>query len=373
LIAQGRGNEALVQCLAPPVRTPWVRLLGRLQKSSKSKLARWQGRREMAKLLSDRDSSSARDVLRFYFRKKTLGEVGSIWGDYFVYRIGQPRHLAALALASNVTANAKPLLDVACGVGHLEHYFTRRRQHVPVVGVDMNFFQLWIAQHWIAPTAHYVCANVADGLPFCSDSFSTVVVSDAYHLLPRRDQLNREVDRVAPNQMIILTRVGNRGVMPAEGSELSLLEYLKELEGRPVQVSSEESLVRDYLARRNPLGRQAEEHARLEHCKWLSFVCNAPAEDSLTTPLQDEPYPHSVGRISLNPIYAQALVGGTTKLQFRFPGTWYAYENHQMLEYHPRRATLDATDRKVLEAGGWTDSLERLLRQFVLIGLPDRY
>jgi hypothetical protein len=83
--------------------------------------------------------------------------------------------------------------------------------------------------------------------------------------------------------------------------------------------------------------------------------------------------PHSVGKISLNPIYAEAYVEGTIKLQFRWPGTHFAYENHQMKEYHPGRATLDAKDRKVLEAGGWNDSLEQLLRQFVLIGLPDRY
>jgi SAM-dependent methyltransferase len=196
--------------------------------------------------------------------------------------------LAALALAANLTRSTKPVLDVACGVGHLDHYLTRRRQQVPLVGVDMNFFQVWIAQHWIAPTAQYVCCNVAEGLPFCSDCFSAVVVSDAYHYLPRRDQFNREIDRVAPNQMIVLTRVGNAAVMPNEGSELSLLEYLKELGGRSVQVFSEESLVQDYLARRNPLSRKAEEPARLEHCKWLSFVCNAPAEASLP-PLQDEP------------------------------------------------------------------------------------
>jgi SAM-dependent methyltransferase len=368
LIATGRGSEALVQCLAPAWRPRWFRVLE--QRLSKlPKLARWRGRQEMEKVLANRDSRTARDILRFYFRRETLGpEVG----DYFIHRFSQPRYLAALALTSNLTPSRKPVLDVGCGVGHLAHYLTRRRQPVKLIGVDMNFFQVWIAQHWVAPLARYACCNVADGLPFCSDSFSAVVVSDAYHYFPRRDQFNGEVDRVAPGRMIVLTRVGNRAVMPNEGSEVTLGEYLKELGGKPVQVFSEEGLVRGYLNDRNPLSRQGEEPGSLEHCKWLAFVCSAPAEAMKSRP-QNEPCPHSVGRISLNPIYAQEIVGGTTKLGFRFPGTWYAYENHQMREYHPGRATLDSQDRKVLEAGGWNDSLERLLRQFVLIGLPDRY
>lgn len=323
----------------------------------------------MSKVLASRDSLSARYVLQFYFRQEPLG---SGTGDYFIHRVGQPRFLAALAVASTLAPDEKPILDVACGLGHLDHYLTCRGRRSPVIGIDMNFYHVWIAKHWIAPSAQYACCNVSDGLPFCDEALSAVVVSDAYHYLPMRDRFNAEVKRVAPGRPMLLTRVGNSEVMPNEGSESSLAGYLGEIGGRQIRVFSEESLVRDYLLRRNPLGRQDELTESLERCKWLTFVCNPTAEASAVQP-EEEPYPHSVGRIGVNPIYRSLADNGRTRLTFQFPAPWFAYENHQMLEYHPRRAMFESADRTVLEAGGWNDSLERLLKQFVLVGLPERY
>lgn len=327
LLISGRGDEALLRCLSPPLRPHWSRSLGgRLSKSWK--LARWYGRREMVKILANRDAITAREVLQFYFSKEALG---ADLGDYFIHRFGQPRHLAALALTSNITGDEMPILDVACGAGHLDHYLTCRRHRTQVIGVDINFFQIWIAQHWIAPLARYVCCNVTDGLPFCSDSFSAVVVSDAYHYFPHRDQFINEIDRVAPEKTLIFTRVGNRDVMPNEGLELSLQNYIHELGRKNTQVFSEEELVRDYLDNRNPLcSHTGSEIRQLDHCKWLSFICNAPVVTSDTC-VSEKSRHHSFDMVKFNPIYEQETVGEITKLKFRFSGLWYAYENHQML------------------------------------------
>jgi SAM-dependent methyltransferase len=372
LIESGQSDDALMRCLAPPSRIAWLRLLGwRLSTSSPAaRLNSWQSKRAITEVLESRDSITARDVLRFFFGYDALG--GPDVGDYFILRFGQPRWVAAVALLERVASGPKPVLDVACGVGHLEHYLTKRANPVDAIGVDINFYHVWIARHWIAPHADYVCCNVTEGLPFQSGTFSATMVSDAYHYFPQRDRFNSEIDRVGTDGPIVLTRVGNRAMMPNEGSEVSLREYLLELGDRETRAFSEESLVRDYLARRNPLDRQGETPEWLEHCKWFSFVSNVssarPAPDRT-----DGKWPHSVGRIGVNPIYGESDSASGTALRFRFPRPWYAYENHQMLEYHPRRAELDSEDRRLLRAGGWSGSLEQLLRQFVLIGLPDRF
>lgn len=371
LLVEGRGDEALVECLAPPCWPVWLqRLRRRLASPSEPKsLVHWWGKRQTMALLRNRSSIAARDVFGVFFSDETLSPD---LGDYFIFRFAQPRHLAALALLSNLDEMDQPIVDFACGCGHLDHYLTCRPHPLRVIGVDLNFYHAWVARHWVAPRGHYICCNVAEGLPFRSGSVSATVVSDAYHYFPRREHFNREVERIAPGRIKILTRVGNRAIRPTEGAELSLHEYRAELGGANIRTFSECRLVRDYLARHDPLGSEPESENALEGSKWLSFVINPPAKPIVAS-ARGGLSPHAVGHIGLNPIYAKSVVAGQTKLWFTFPRPWYAYENHQMLEYHARVATISATDIEALRSGNWNSTLEELLDQFVLIGLPERF
>jgi SAM-dependent methyltransferase len=355
-IVEGHTDRALVRCLLATSPTRW-----RIWR-------RWQEQRKIARFLASRDRWTGRDAIRFLFGPPRI-DLGL--DDYFLYRFSQPRFLAALSLASNLPAGDRPVLDLACGIGHLAHYLTRRNPRSAVVGLDMNFDHVWIARHWVAPEASYVCANVADGLPFVANAFSGVVVSDAYHYFPSRQGLMREVDRVAPGQPLLLTRVGNRDVMPNEGDESTLRGYLAELAPGPCRVFSEDRLVRTYLERDNPLAGTDESEEGLVHCKWLTFARNL--EPRSPEPGCEWAWPHAVGRIALNPIYRQHDTHDGRQLRFQFPGTWFAYENHRMLEYHPRRALLAQDDLAALSTGRWTAGLDTALRQFVLVGLPERY
>jgi len=215
LILAGAGDEALVRCLSAPVMPLKLdRLSWRIANSGPGKrLARWWGARRIRKLLADRDQITAREVFRTFYASDT--PLGLEVGDYFALRFSQPRHLAALALAATLGPAESPVLDIACGVGHLAHYLTRRPAAVQVVGLDINFYEVWLARHWVAPDGAYVCANVSDGLPIRTASMSAVIVSDAYHYFPFREAFNEEVTRVAPSGPYLLTRVGNAAVRPS--------------------------------------------------------------------------------------------------------------------------------------------------------------
>jgi SAM-dependent methyltransferase len=195
-----------------------TRLLGwRLSKGSLAiRLARARGkRRVLRELLASRDASSATEVFRFFYRPESPLDIAV--GDYFSLRFGQPRHLVAVCLLAQLPTDDKPVLDIACGCGHLDHYLTSRIDPLSVVGVDLNFFHAWIARHWIALAGAFVCANATEGLPFADNSFSATICSDAYHCIPERAQLNAEVRRCAPGRPGIITYAGNVGVMPNEG------------------------------------------------------------------------------------------------------------------------------------------------------------
>ena len=355
LLDEQQFEEALVRCLVSPRSTPVLsRLIGWSLSHSKFVLGVQQGIEKTAlkNLLKSRDTLTATEVFEFLCDPNSpLGDTR----DYFIYRFGQPRHLAALALIQSIPPAAEPVLDIACGAGHFEHYLQRRSQPAAVIGCDINFFQLWIAKHWIAPQSDYVCTDVRSGLPFADDAFSATICSDAYHYVENRRALLAEIARCAHDRPVVLTRVGNRSIGPNEGFESDLDGYLREMPD--AQIFHEYGLLRDYLQRRVPRPSSRDE---ARDYKWLSFMWNAPPASA-----PDTEWAHAVGNLVLNPIYQTREEDGELLLQYHFPSDWFAFENGQMLTYLPRRL-------RVMRAELQAPS-EALIRQTVMVGVPDRY
>lgn len=374
LVRRGETMDALLECLVEPYLPRFWRRASRfLRGSTARKAVRAQNKRALLRLLlRRRDVLGAREVLDIYYMSG--GPLDKEVGHYFVCRFGQPRHLAALALAATLKSQTKPILDIACGIGNLEHYLGCRADRSSIVGLDINFHQLWIAKHWMAPAADYVCGDASVGLPFADDAFAATICSDAYHYIGNREGMLREIARCAPGRPVMLTRVGNRAVLPNEGSERPLSGYLEEFASDTVQVFDEDELVRSYLRRADPFDRAPRGSESLSESKWLSFAWNVPDASGRRAGETDTVRPHAVGQIGLNPIYAQhRQSNGDISLRFQFPGIWYAYENHAMLGYHVRSATLGQAQTANLSAWQSDENLRNLVDTFVLLGLPDRF
>ncbi len=85
-------------------------------------------------------------------------------GDYFAHRWSDPTYLAGLALLEQHWPGERPVVEVACGIGHFLRELDGRGVG-PLVGVDVVFSKLWLAQRFVCPAARYVCADVTAGLP----------------------------------------------------------------------------------------------------------------------------------------------------------------------------------------------------------------
>jgi SAM-dependent methyltransferase len=370
-----RAEDALLKCLAVPAlparlesAVGWRLSHGELGRRAARALGERRLRNE---ILTRRDVVGARDVIEFYFLSG--GPLEPALGHYFIRRFSQPRHLAALSLASTIPSEDKPILDIACGLGHLAHYLGSRPDPSPVVGMDMNFYHLWIARHWMAPSARYVCGDASDGLPFGDDAFAATICSDAFHLIPRRDRLVAEIARCAPNRMVVLTRIGNAAVMPNEGVEGTRADYLREIGASPIHCFDEPTLVKSYLRRMDPLALPAASPTALDESKWLSFAWNVQSERRRSI-RSDALGPHAVGTLCVNPIYASTIDRqGDVRLHFEFPAIWYAYENHGMLAYHPRQAHVMRQQLEAISAGAVDDEMRKHVDSFVLIGVPGRF
>jgi hypothetical protein len=64
-----------------------------------------------------------------------------------------------------------------------------------------------------------------------------------------------------------------------------------------------------------------------------------------------------------------AAAAGQVELRFAFPSIWYAYENHGMLAYHPRRVVLSRAQVENLRG----KKFEPDFADLILLGLPRRF
>ncbi|MEJ2888577.1 class I SAM-dependent methyltransferase [Actinomycetospora aeridis] len=108
-----------------------------------------------------------------------LGRVG----DYFLHRDHDPSGLAVLALTAAHPPAGRPVLDLACGAGHL---LRRLAQHGErdLTGVDVVFAKLWLARRFVVPEhVALVCADLAHPWPVPVRRDAYVAAHDVLYFL----------------------------------------------------------------------------------------------------------------------------------------------------------------------------------------------
>lgn len=373
-VEAGQGEDALVSLLSFPV-CPWPFNLSAAGRAASQfgpvGTAGLAVRRQTVRRWLRAGDRTAEDWFSlFYWRSPTLFDPFS----YFFFRFAQPRHLATLALAP---ALGHSVLDLACGYGHTMHSLTAGDAAREAVGLDQNFHQAWVGQHFVAPAARYICADAERPLPFGDGAFASVLCSDAFYYFADKDASMAEIRRVADGGTAVLARVANALVPPHDGYERTPEGYRACAEPWPSRWFDEATLTDLYRRGRTPDFAAPTDTAALAGAKWLYGVA-APDVASLSThdadsdPASDAASEalHLVGTLSLNPLYESSRGGA---LRFRWPSTWFEFENTPMSAYHAVTATMDADASRDLAAGRHTPRLDALAQQFVVIGLPERY
>jgi len=100
-----------------------------------------------------------------------------------------------------------PALDVGCGAGHLEAACPGR----PLVGLDRNFPQLYLARRFVHPQGLFVCADACRPFPFPDGAFAATFSMDVFQYLRERERAAAEMDRVTRRDgQVILSHLRNR-------------------------------------------------------------------------------------------------------------------------------------------------------------------
>ena len=375
-VSAGRGLRALTNLLAfPPKlplgtdRIPLLRTVLSRGVVHRVTLAqrRWEVRRRLVVPPPDQTAEDWLDLC--YLRSRGIDPE---LHPYFLARFGQPRYLSSMTLLQVLRSSSKPVLDLACGFGHLMHYLATRQEPINTVGLDRNFFQLFVARRWIATSSSYVCADAHDGLPFADGAFSATLCTDAFHLLNNKVYSLAELRRCAQRGTVVLDRFGNADLAPREGHELSPQGYLDLVGDTECRIIGETELIDSYLKRQGPQLADRRPLASFGREKWLSLVIgNEPG--LFTDHGRIERWPHGEGPLGLNPIYQVEDVGGRWRLRFAFPSTWYAFENARMVSYHAAELTLEDELLAALEHGDRTERIGELVDRFVVLGMPPGY
>lgn len=371
----GETDEALLDCLVFPRKYP---LQGRLTRahlwpvSLTERTGLAQTRAGLHKLL-DRPEVVAEDVFNFFYSRRSGNN--TYLSEYFLNRFVMPRYLSAMALVQRIEASDRPVLDIACGYGHFEHYLTRRSRVTPAVGVDFNFYQVWGARKWVAPDAWFACCDASVPLPFKSGTFSAAICSDAFMLMPDKPLLVTEVERVAPGRPAIYARVGNKDVSPPNppgGGEMLPAEYLELFGKDQSRGFADDSLWKHYLARSNPVERDPVPMSDFRWEKYLSFVRHPQA---LSAQGEEEgSWCHGVGNLTLNTVVdITADKGDVLDSEFMYRTVWGAYEDADMMAYTPRWGSIVKAELRQAVSNPRSAAASKLVGQFALIGVPDRY
>jgi len=378
LVRADRGLDALVELLSFPPAIPFglearpgVRLP--FTWGPVPRLARAARRGEVAGMLAKLDGLTAQDWMELCYLRSS-GRFSPELFPYFFARFGQPRHLSSLSLLEVLPVEKRPVLDLACGFGHIMYNLGARARPVRSVGVDRNFFQLWVGRRYVAPGQSFVCADRVDSLPFATDTFSASVCTDAFHLFEGQQAAMDELRRTAVNDTVVLDQVGNRLLAPRDtDAERDPQGYTDLVRGAPVRLTCEDDLFAGYRLGQGPQLAEARKPSEFDEHKWLSLV------SSTDTGLFCDHgafgrWPHGEGDRRINSIYrVEHDEDGSVRLVFAFPSTWYAFENAMMSSYTSAGERLDPATFEALAEGRPVPDTDFFVRRFVVLAMPPRY
>ena len=381
LIEAGCHDEALLALMPGPSadapasvrRLPWARplnLLKRLVGRPKDPEPRSWSEQAVAMLMNPGGQVTACDLLAFFFGNKRDNY------DYFSHRFGQPRYLVGLSFASSIHLPNKPILDLACGFGHITRSLVQRAKGQPVFGLDRFFLGLYLAKHWVAPRAQYVCCDSDTSLPFSDATFAAAVCVDAFHYFTNKTTCIRELERLTRDDgFFMLVWVHSANVRrPHDGLPLPPEGYEELVAHLAYRLVADSDVLTRYLQKKGPPLARSADTTRLAHEPLLSLVASRREEILRDYGALDD-WPHAEGCLVLNPLYVEQArdPSGTVCLRRTFPSAFYEEDHAEYKQYLPETVEVPLEVLGDLAQGKRTPIIENLIEQCVVLGMPERY
>ena len=296
-------------------------------------------------------------------------------GTCFLYRFSDPTFVLAESLVRAIGADRRRtshVIDLCGGSGHLTRVLSELSGSRVVVA-DVFYWKLWLAQRFTAPGCAPVCCDANHPLPFKQESFSLVVLSDAFPYIWHKRLLAGEMMRLASEKGTIL--------MPHLHSSLGF-NFSAGMTLTPAAYCDLFTPARPWLFRDSDLLNDILGHTAIDLSRGVTPE-QAGDEPSVTLVASRDGQvfrKHALadpdtltGELRVNPLYRVEQNGAQAALTLTFPTPEYEEEfGGGCRRYLPETVTVDAdlTGRFVPATLG--TAYEELRRRRIVIDAPAR-
>jgi hypothetical protein len=241
----------------------------------------------------------------------------------------------------------------------------------PATLADMYFWKLWLAREFVAPYCEPVCCDANQPLPFARDTFSLVVLSDAFPYIWHKRLLADEMMRLAgPRGTIVMPHLhSSLGENFTAGMPLTPRAYRDLLEPQRPRLFRDSALLDQVLDGYVDLSRGEDPDALAGE---PALVIVASPDESVFRRSEIPFFLPAPDAVVVNPLYRAERRGDITVLTLAFPTPEYEEEFVAARRYLPASVIVPG-DLTRLDPVALGPLYEQLVRSMVLVPAPLRY
>jgi uncharacterized protein YbaR (Trm112 family) len=306
---------------------------------------------------------------------------GDAEGTWFLHHFSDPTYVAAEALLRAIAQDGWPVrgrtLDLCGGAGHLARVLDTLSERdgggPDTVLADLHYWKLWLARRYTAREVASVCCDANHPLPFTPDTFSLVLLLDAFPYVWHKRLLADEMARLAGDDgVIVMPHLHSAsGENFSAGDTLTPAAYQRLFARLGARLFSDRRMLDDVLERRvvdlsrdvTPEELGGEASLTLIATRMLDLYRRH--ELTMTRGIG--------GEVAVNPLYRVERRGGSSILTLEFPTPEYEAEFGDCRRYMPERVTIEADLSGRITPERIGPSYDELCARRVLIDAPVGY
>ena len=326
----------------------------------------------LLELLADRNSPTFREA------------IGILSNDaestYFIHRFSDPTYVAAESILWSLAGAPRKTpfraLDLCGGIGQLTRVLTRTVDNSPPISTvlcDLEFWKLWLAYRFIVPQCSPICCDANSPLPFTSDAFSMVLLSDAFPYIWHKRLLADEMLRVSePEGVIVMPHLHNGlGENFSAGDTLTPRAYQQLFAHYQARLFSDADLLSNLVD---------HEIVDLSQDITPDALGSEPSMTLIASRMKNVFRPYQIPKILLgdetlqvNPLYRVESSSNGSVLTLTFPSSDYEKEFGECRRYLPTTVRVSVDLRDGISPEMFGVDYPDLRRRRVIIDVPKEW
>jgi uncharacterized protein YbaR (Trm112 family) len=303
-------------------------------------------------------------------------------GTCFAYRFSDPTYVMVegilQAIGQQQWTVAGRSLDLCGGSGHLTRVLAGFQSSTGVslpstVLADLFFWKLWLARRFTSPACAPVCCDANHPLPFAPDTFSVVMIADAFPYIWHKRLVADEMMRLAgSNGVVVLPHLHSAlGENFSAGNPLTPVACQDLFASHQPRLFSDDRLLTELLTDR--VVDLSHDVGPAELGSEPSFTLIASRRANLFRRYHVPVAQGVTGELRVNPLYRVERRGSSSILTLTFPTPEYEEEFGGCRRYLPDSVTVDADLSGVIVPATLGSAYEDLRRRRIVIDAPPQY